>query len=84
MARFASLLLAFALTAGLLLLPALRARELTATGHALLSPLVIVVCALLVHGLGMRFDTRWARALLHPLLLWPLALGLSAAWWLTS
>jgi predicted membrane protein len=82
--RLLSLLLACALTAGLLLLPAMRGRELSASGHALLTPLVIVVCGLLVHGLGMRFESRWARVLVHPALLWPLAIALSALWWLRS
>lgn len=81
MLRLLSLLSAFALTAGLLFLPAMRGRELTANGHALLTPLILVICGLLVHGLGMRFDSRWARVLVHPALLWPLALGLSVAWW---
>ncbi len=39
---------------GLMLLPAIRGCKLTRTGHGLLSPLLIAVCALFVHGLGYQ------------------------------
>jgi predicted membrane protein len=84
MARALSLLLAAALAAALMLLPAMRARELTAAGHGLLTPLLLVVCALFVHGLGYQPQQRWAARLLTPWLLWPLAIALAMAWWLRS
>jgi predicted membrane protein len=83
-ARALSLLLAVAVSTGLMLLPAMRGGELTAAGHGLLSPLVIAVCALFVHGLGYEPRRRALRWLLSPWLLWPLTLALAALWWLRS
>ena len=84
MARALSLLFAVVVSAGLMLLPAMRGGELTRAGHGLLSPLVIVVCALFVHGLGYRSEQRALRWLLSPWLLWPLTLILAALWWQLS
>ncbi|QDH69196.1 cyd operon YbgE family protein [Marilutibacter alkalisoli] len=84
MARIVSLLLALTLSAALLILPAMRARELTSAGHGLLMPLLILVCALFVHGLGLRPQRRWAQAMLSPWLLWPASLVLAATWWWLS
>lgn len=84
MARAISLLLAVALSVGLLLLPAMRGRELTSAGHALLTPLLLAVCGGFVHGLGYVPRNRFLHRLLQPLLLWPAMLGLGAAWgWLS-
>ena len=83
-ARVISLLLAALVASGLLLLPAMRARELTPAGHGLLMPLMLTVCSLFVHGLGYRPQRRWSIALLSPWLLWPLTVGLAALWWQCS
>lgn len=83
-ARAVSLMLAVAFAAGLLFLPAMRGRELTAAGHALLTPLLLVVCALFVHGLGYVPRRTWAARLLSAWLLWPLAVALALAWWASS
>ncbi len=79
-----SLLLAAGLAAALMLLPALRARELAHAGHALLPLLLILVSALFVHGLGYRPDRAWLRAVLQPWLLWPLSLIVAVLWWVVS
>jgi predicted membrane protein len=84
MVRAISLLLAIALSAALLLLPAMRGRELTAAGHGLLTPLLLAICGGFVHGLGYVPLNRFLRRLLHPQLLWPLMSGLGAAWWWLS
>ena len=84
MVRALSLLLAVVVSAGLMLLPAMRGGELTRAGHGLLSPLVILVCALFVQGLGYRPTQRAWRWLLSPWLLWPLTLVLAALWWRLS
>lgn len=83
-ARALSLAAAAALSMGLLLLPAMRGREITAAGHAWLAPLLMVVCALFVHGIGWRAARPWGRALLSPWLLWPLAIALACIWWRRS
>jgi predicted membrane protein len=84
LARLVSLLLGLALAAALMLLPAMRGRELAHTGHALLPILLLVVSALFVHGLGYRPDHRALRRLLQPWLLWPVAIGTWLAWWMVS
>lgn len=84
MARALSLLLAVMVSAGLMLLPAMRGGELTPAGHGLLTPLVIAVCALFVHGLGYRPRRRALRWLLSPWLLWPATVALAALWWCRS
>lgn len=84
MTRAASLLLAAMLCLALLLLPAMRGRELTAAGHGLLTPLLVLVCALFVHGVGIAPRHGWAKRLLSPWLLWPSATALAAWWWLAS
>jgi predicted membrane protein len=83
-ARAVSLLLAVGLAVALLLLPAMRGRELTAAGHGLLTPLLLAICGGFVHGLGYVPRNRILRWLLRPQLLWPAMLGLSAAWWWLS
>lgn len=84
LARVISLLLAIALSAGLLLLPAMRGRELNAAGHGLLTPLLLAICGGFVHGLGYLPRNRFLRRLLQPLLLWPAMAGLGVAWWWLS
>jgi predicted membrane protein len=84
MARAVSLFLALALTAGLLLLPAMRGRDLTAAGHGLLMPLLLAICGGFVHGLGYVPLRPHLRRLLQPLLLWPAMAGLGVAWWWLS
>lgn len=79
--RAASLLLAFTLAAGLWLLPFLRGQALGGAGHGLLALLLLVVCALFVHGVGYRATHAALDRLLAPWLLWPLALLLGLAWW---
>ncbi|WP_394538386.1 cyd operon YbgE family protein [Lysobacter enzymogenes] len=79
-ARALSLLLAASLSLALLFLPAMRGAELGPGAHGLLTPLVMAICAGFVHGVGLRPRRAWARALLHPALLWPLMLGLAALW----
>jgi predicted membrane protein len=83
-ARALSLLLAVAVSTGLMLLPAMRGGELTRAGHGLLSPLIILVCALFVHGLGYSPARPGLQRLLSPWLLWPLTLILAALWWQLS
>ncbi|MGN7916071.1 cyd operon YbgE family protein [Lysobacter sp. ESA13C] len=80
MARAVSLLLASALSLGLLFLPAMRGGEMTTAAHGWLSPLMLSICAGFVHGVGYRPVRPWARALLHPLLLWPAMAGLAVMW----
>jgi predicted membrane protein len=82
--RAISLLLAVAIALGLLFLPATRGRELTAVGHALLTPLLLVVCALFVNGVGYVPRRAWAARLLSAWLLWPLAAAIALAWWVSS
>jgi len=84
MVRALSLLLAVAVSVGLMLLPALRGGELTRAGHGLLSPLLIAVCALFVHGLGYQSPRQPFRRLMSPWLLWPLTLVLAVLWWQLS
>ena len=84
MVRALSLLLAVVVSAGLMLLPAMRGGELTRAGHGLLSPLVIVVCALFIQGLGYRPTQRTLQWLLSPWLLWPLTSILASLWWRLS
>ena len=84
MTRVISLLLAVVLSAGLLLLPALRGRELSAAGHGLLIPLLLAICGGFVHGVGYVPRNRFLCRLLQPQLLWPLLSGLGAAWWWLS
>ena len=79
-----SLLLAGALSIALLLLPALRGRELTAAGHGLLTPLLLAICCGFVHGLGYVPRNRLLQFVLQPALLWPLLATLGAAWWRLS
>ena len=80
-ARAVSLLLALGLSAALLLLPAMRGRELGAAGHGLLTPLLLALCALFVHGVGYVPTRPWLARLLAPWLLWPLVALLAAALW---
>jgi predicted membrane protein len=83
MSRAISLLLAVALSVALMLLPAMRGRDLDAYGHALLTPLLLSICGGFVHGLGYVSHNRFLRRVLHPLLLWPAMAGLGVAWrWL--
>ncbi|MBN7135759.1 hypothetical protein A7A76_13615 [Lysobacter enzymogenes] len=79
-ARALSLLLAAALSLALLFLPAMRGAGLSPGAHGLLTPLVMAICAGFVHGVGFRPRRAWARALVHPALLWPSMLGLAALW----
>ena len=81
MAKAVSLALAFAFTAALLLLPAMRGGELTPAGHGLLAPTLLALCALFVHGIGYRPDRAWVERVLSPWVLWPLAAILCLAWW---
>lgn len=83
-ARVVSLLMAVAFAAGLLILPAMRGRELTSAGHALLMPLLLMVCALFVHGLGYLPQGAWAARLMSAWLLWPLAVALATQWAIVS
>lgn len=83
-ARGCSLLLAILVSSALMLLPAMRGGELSAAGHGLLSPLMLTVCALFVHGLGYRPRHRASARLLSPWLLWPLVIALSWWWWRAS
>lgn len=78
--RALSLLLAASLSLALLLLPAMRGAALSPGAHAWLTPLVMALCAGFVHGVGFRPRRIWARAPLHPALLWPAMLGLAALW----
>ncbi|MBX9402881.1 cyd operon YbgE family protein [Lysobacter sp. BMK333-48F3] len=80
MARAVSLLLASALSLALLFLPAMRGGEMTAAGHGLLSPLMLLICASFVHGVGLRPRHALGRAALHPAWLWPAMLGMAALW----
>ena len=84
MARAISLLMAAAFAGGLLFLPAMRGRELAPTGHALLMPLLLVVCGLFVHGLGYVPRRSWVMRSMSPWLLWPLAAALAVAWTVAS
>lgn len=84
MARLASLGLACLTAIALMLLPAVRGRELSSAGHALLTPLLLLVCALFVHGLGYRPKHRLASRLLTPWLLWPSTALLAWWWWIRS
>jgi predicted membrane protein len=84
MARAISLLMAVAFASGLLFLPAMRGRELTTLGHGLLMPLLLVVCALFVHGLGYVPRRAWIARLVSAWLLWPLAAVLGAGWAILS
>lgn len=84
MARALSLLMAVAFAAGLLFLPAMRGRELTHLGHALLMPLLLAVCVLFVHGLGYVPRHALAARLMSAWLLWPLAATLGAGWAIVS
>ena len=80
-ARATSLLLAFALTAVLWLMPFLRGHALAAAGHGLLASLLLGVCALFVHGVGYRPENVVLDRLFSPWLLWPLVLLLAFGWW---
>lgn len=82
--RLASLMGAAILSMLLLLLPALRGREITSAGHAWLSPLLLTICALFVHGIGFVPGNAWLARLQSPALLWPLAGCLALVWWLVS
>ncbi|HTD28524.1 MAG TPA: cyd operon YbgE family protein [Xanthomonadaceae bacterium] len=79
-----SLLLAAALAVGLMFLPAMRGRDLTSAGHALLTPLLLTVCAGFVHGIGYEPRNAALRGTLRPIVLWPAMLGLGVAWILYS
>ncbi|ALN81032.1 hypothetical protein LA76x_2902 [Lysobacter antibioticus] len=41
---------------------------------------MLSICAGFVHGVGYRPTRPWARALLHPLLLWPAMATLAVIW----
>jgi predicted membrane protein len=79
MARIVSLLLASTLTLVLMFYPATRGRDLTPTGHALLTPLLLAICAGFIHGVG--YEPSWAmlRGVLRPIVLWPAMLLLGIA-----
>ena len=81
MARLASLLLGAGLALALLLLPAARGRELTGAQHGWMTLVLVAVCALFVHGSGFRFRRAWLQCLFSPWVLWPLSVGLWAAFW---
>lgn len=81
MARLGSLLLGALLALGLLILPAARGRELSASEHGWMTLVLLAVCALFVHGSGFTFRSAWLRRLFSPLLLWPLALLCVAGFW---
>ena len=80
MARSFSLLLSAALSLGLLLLPAMRGRDLTPAGHGLLTPLLLSICAGFVHGLGFVPRKAILRSVLRPAWLWTAMIGLGVAW----
>lgn len=77
MARLLSLLLGGALALALLFLPAARGRALAPAEHGWMTLMLLVICALFVHGSGFRFHARWATHLFSPWVLWPSA-GLTA------
>jgi len=81
MTRLVSLLLGASLALALLFIPAARGRALTATEHGLMTLLLLAICALFVHGSGLRMQTRALRWLFSPWLLWPLTGLLAAAFW---
>ncbi len=80
MARAVSLLLALALSAGLMVLPAARGQALTAAEHALLAPALLVDCALFTHGLGFVPRPAWLQWVLQPVVSWSALALLGAAW----
>lgn len=80
MARAVSLLLASCLSLGLLFLPAMRGGGMTPAAHGWLTPLMLVICAGFVHGVGYRPLHAWVRVVLHPVLLWPAMLVLALTW----
>ena len=80
-AKAVSLVLAFGFTAALLLLPAMRGGELGPAAHGLLTPTLLALCALFVHGVGYQPDRAWFARLLSPWVLWPLSAVLCLAWW---
>lgn len=80
-AKAVSLLLAFGFSAALMLLPAMRGHELSTAGHGLLTPSLLALSALFVHGVGYRPDQAWFARLLSPWVLWPLSALLCLAWW---
>lgn len=81
MARLASLLLGAGLALALLFLPAARGQELSAAQHGWMTLVLVMVCALFVHGSGFRFLRAWLRRLFSPWFLWPLSAALWAAFW---
>ena len=80
MTRAVSLLLASVLTLGLMLLPAMRGRELTSAGHALLTPLLLTICAGFVHGIGYQPQHVMLGRVVTPIFLWPAMAVLAIAW----
>jgi len=80
MARAVSLLLASVVALGLMILPAMREGDLTSAGHALLTPLLLTVCAGFVYGIGYEPSNAALRGILRPIILWPAMLGIGMAW----
>jgi predicted membrane protein len=80
MSRVVSLLLAAAVTAGLLLLPAARGHALSPAEHALLAPLLLVDCALFTHAVGFVPRAAWLRRSVQPVAAWSALALLLAAW----
>lgn len=80
MARAVSLLLASALSAGLMVLPAARGQALSAAEHALLAPALLVDCALFTHGIGFTPRMAWLRWALQPAVSWSVLALLAVAW----
>jgi predicted membrane protein len=78
--RAVSLFLAASVSAGLLVLPAVRGGELSQAEHGLLALALLAICGLFAGGLGYVPANRWLRAAVSPLLLWPMLLGLGVAW----
>jgi predicted membrane protein len=80
MTRAVSLLLALSLTLGLMFLPAMRGRDLTPAGHALLIPLLLAICVGFVHGVGYKAQHVMLGRVAEPIFLWPAMAVLVIAW----
>ena len=80
MTRVVSLVLASVLTLGLMFLPAMRGRDLTPAGHALLAPLLLTICAGFVHGIGYDPRHPMLGRVLGPIVIWPAMALLAVAW----
>lgn len=74
-ARLVSALLAVAVAGGLTAYPYLFGRDMTARLHEILPFVLFGVCGGFVHAVGFVPDNRWVRALLSPIVAWPLMVG---------